>query len=403
MSPIYSSKIEMFPAKNGDAFLVSCYGELKVNILIDLAYSHTYKNFVRPVLKKMNENNESLELMVVTHIDQDHIAGAITFLEENGNCESPKVIKVKEIWHNSYRHLSISQKEKELNSDDKEMIIRKTDYVDREADIRETVSARQGSRLAGNIYLNEYKWNNAFDGNAISFSKSPISLSKGDVKLTVLSPTNIELKNLEQVWKTELHRTFQGVPLTSDECFDDAVEYVSQYLEPNGIVNYRANTSGTDSLEELSKSQFIEDSDEINASSITFILEHKGKKMLFLGDCPPSIIIRQLGDLFSDTELPVYFDLIKVSHHGSKFNTNTDLLNMIDSRNYLISTNGSGHGHPDIETLARIVTRESSYIRNLYFSYPTQTAISLDREEWKKEYKYEICYANAEESIIVHL
>ncbi len=380
----------MFPAKNGDAFLVSCYGESNVNILIDLAYSHTYRNYVRPVLRKMKENNESLELMVVTHIDKDHIAGAISFLEENGNSEAPNVIKVKEIWHNSYRHLSISQQ-------------RKVDYIERDSDNRVPVSGKQGSRLAGHIYLNGYNWNGLYNGNAVSYKKSPISLGNGEVKLTVLSPTDIELKDLERVWSKELHRTFPGVPLTSDKCFDDAVEYVSEYLKPKGFENYRKNISTTGSLRKLSESKFFEDSDEINASSITFILEHQGNRMLFLGDCPPSIIIRQLRSLHSDTELPIYFDLIKISHHGSQFNTNLDLLNMIDSRKYLISTNGSGHGHPDVETLARIVARESNFTRCLYFSYPTPAATSFNRDEWKNEYKYEIYFPNFEESVIVYL
>lgn len=393
----------MFPAKNGDTFLVSCYGEPNVNILIDLAYSHTYKNFVRLVLRKMNENNENLDLMVVTHIDQDHIAGAISFLEENGSCETPNVIKVKEIWHNSYRHLSISQNENQLNTVDKELIERKVGYIERDTDNRIPVSGKQGSRLAGLIYLYGYNWNGLFNGNVVSYRKSPIPIGNGEVKITVLSPTDVELNDLERVWRKELHRTFPEVPLTSDKCFDDAVEYVSEYLEPKGIGDYRNNISVTSSLRKLSMSPFFEDNDEMNSSSITFILEHKGKKLLFLGDCPPSITIRQLNTLFFNTELPVYFDLIKVSHHGSKFNTNSDLLDMIDSRNYLISTNGSGHGHPDMEVLSRIVTRQSSFTRNLFFSYPTPAAISINRNELKKEFNYEVFYPNTEESVIVHL
>lgn len=393
----------MFPAKNGDAFLVSCYGEPNVNILIDLAYPHTYKKYVKPVLKKMNENNETLELMVVTHIDQDHIAGAISFLDDNGNCEAPNIIKVKEVWHNSYRHLSISQKENRLDEDDKELIEHKVSYVEKESDNRNPVSGKQGSRLAGYLYLHGYNWNLLFNSKAVSFRRDPILLANGDVKLTVLSPTDSELNNLERLWRKELRRTFQGVPLTPDECFDDAVEYISQHLERKGLGNYRKNTSAISSIRRLSTLPFIEDTDEVNASSITFILEHKGKRMLFLGDCPPSIIIRQLNNLFLEKERPVYFDIIKVSHHGSQFNTNQDLLNIIDSKNYLISTNGSGHGHPDVETLSRIVARESSFIRNLFFSYPTHVATSFNRDDWKKAFNYEVYYPNADESVVIEL
>ncbi len=393
----------MFPAKNGDTFLVSCFENSNVNILIDLAYPHTYKNYVKPVLLNMSTKGEHLDLMVITHIDRDHIAGAISFLEDNGTSEAPNIIEVKEIWHNSYRHLSISQDEHQLNRTEKEIIERRVVYVEEDFDSRSPISGKQGSRLAGHIYFNGYNWNGFYSGNAVSYKKTPILLGNGDVKIIVLSPTDIELKELEKVWKKELRRTFPKMPFTSDQCFDDAVEYVSEYLEPKGSGAGRVNVSATSSIKKLSKSPFFEDGDEINASSITFILEHKDKKMLFLGDCPPSITIRQLKDLYSNTEGSLYFDLIKVSHHGSQFNTSLELLNMIDSKNYLISTSGSGHGHPDMETLSRIVVRKSTSTRNLFFSYSTPAAILMNKEEMKSEFNYEVFYPSNEESVIVHL
>lgn len=401
---MYTSRVEMFPARNGDTFLVSCFGESNVNILIDLAYLQTYKKYVKPVLLNRSAMGESLDLMVVTHIDQDHIAGAISLFEENGSCEAPNIIEVKEIWHNSYRHLSISQHEHRLSMTEKELIEQKVAYVERDyEDSRIPISGKQGSRLAGYLYLNGYNWNGSYSGNAVSYNEMPVFFGNGSVKLTVLSPTNVELDNLKKVWRKELRQTFPKMPLTSEPCFDDAVEYVSEYLEPKGVVLGRTNVSATSSIKKLAMLPFVEDGDEINASSITFILEHKGKKMLFLGDCPPSITIRQLKALFSTTEVPSYFDLIKVSHHGSQFNTNMDLLNMIDSKNYLISTSGSGHGHPDMEALSRIVARNSTFTRNLFFSYPTPSAISMNKEELKKEFNYEVFYPSTEESVIVHL
>ena len=49
---------------------------------LDLAYLQTYKNYVKPVLLNKNAMDESLNLMVATHIDQDHITGTISFLKE---------------------------------------------------------------------------------------------------------------------------------------------------------------------------------------------------------------------------------------------------------------------------------------------------------------------------------
>ncbi len=48
-------------------------------------------------------------------------------------------------------------------------------------------------------------------------------------------------------------------------------------------------------------------------------------------------------------------DAIKVSHHGGKKNTSASLLNLINAQRFLISTNGGYYGHPDPETVARII------------------------------------------------
>ncbi|WP_244077728.1 hypothetical protein, partial [Aeromonas caviae] len=63
---------------------------------------------------------------------------------------------------------------------------------------------------------------------------------------------------------------------------------------------------------------------------------------------------------------PVIFDAIKVSHHGSLHNTNVELLSLIDAPIYLISSDGSRHGHPDFEVLAEIVDRPARESANKY-------------------------------------
>lgn len=40
--------------------------------------------------------------MLITHIDQDHIEGAIAFLCENGPASTPHIIEVENIWFNGF-------------------------------------------------------------------------------------------------------------------------------------------------------------------------------------------------------------------------------------------------------------------------------------------------------------
>ncbi|MGI2749702.1 hypothetical protein ACRS52_13655 [Bacillus cytotoxicus] len=98
--------VKMFPAKNGDCFLVSLGLDNKKHILIDCGYVETYRDYLKEELMKIASNGEAIDLMVITYIDQNHILGALVFLEENN--EAP-FIEIKEIWHNSYRHLQFEK------------------------------------------------------------------------------------------------------------------------------------------------------------------------------------------------------------------------------------------------------------------------------------------------------
>lgn len=89
--------------------------------------------------------------------------------------------------------------------------------------------------------------------------------------------------------------------------------------------------------------------DIVNASSISFILSHQGKRALFLSDSLPEHINESLSS-------KQRFDVVKVSHHGSKHNTSMAALSKIYCNNFIISTNGPSHyGHPHAETIVRII------------------------------------------------
>src|SRR5690348_10002539 len=102
-----SSKVvvEMFPASYGDAFLIRCISPAAsaANILVDAGPLNSYRQWVKPRLQALAKDGESLDAMVITHIDADHIEGAIALLEENGPATSPAIIGIRDVWHNSYR------------------------------------------------------------------------------------------------------------------------------------------------------------------------------------------------------------------------------------------------------------------------------------------------------------
>ena len=71
-------KIDLLPALNGDSVLVEYVPSHY--FLIDGGYVDTYKDYLLPKLKEISENGGAIDVIVVTHIDADHISGIIKLL-----------------------------------------------------------------------------------------------------------------------------------------------------------------------------------------------------------------------------------------------------------------------------------------------------------------------------------
>lgn len=161
----------------------------------------------------MAENGEELSLVIVTHVDADHIEGIIELFKENGTAENPLIIPIKEVWHNSYRHLNFLKQKSVEELDVKEEsilsgIISKS-YVEPSKsrnNPNKGVSARDGSTLAALLYKGKYSWNNAFNGAAVNLNERNFISLTSEISLNLLSPDSNKLKRLEKFWLTELRK-----------------------------------------------------------------------------------------------------------------------------------------------------------------------------------------------------
>jgi beta-lactamase superfamily II metal-dependent hydrolase len=398
----------MFPAKNGDCFLIEI--DEKVRLLIDAGYLDTYKNYLKPQLAQLAASGDQLDLCIITHIDADHIQGAVTGLfPENKSQANPNVIGIKEVWHNSYRHLDAAKNADTEHLDDSDEIVLESIEANgletSESTLDSEISARQGSSLASMLKRYKYPWNSEFGSKAII---APANISLGnDITCKILSPEADILKKLSAKWKSELRRLgFKG-EFTDHAHFEEAYQsWVNSQKDDEGVTEDMSySQAGT--VREFLRTPFVQDKSVTNASSIAFILEFANKHLLFLADARPDIIVRQLTSLFPEASKlkPVWFDCIKVSHHGSFKNNSPELLQMTDSACYLFSTDGLSHNHPDVETIAHIISRESSRntIRKLYFNYKTPAATVFDNADWKTEFGYEIIFSATDTSSTIIL
>ncbi|GAB6992134.1 hypothetical protein JCM16418A_41850 [Paenibacillus pini] len=367
----------------------------KSHILIDAGVYDTYHNFIKQRLTVLAQNSGKLDLMVVTHVDQDHIQGAIELISENGISGSPLIIPIEQVWHNSYRHLQFS-KAKHIGESEieilRDIISNGKKHTEQRTNESEDISAKQGSTLAGLLLSRGYSWNKSFQGKAVNSDKSePISFSNFTV--TLLSPNTKKLEKLAEKWEKELLKKKYNFVFSAEEIFDDAFEF--------GLLT-DSNEGGEDLQKPISKVsiQFKDllsvdettDKSATNGSSIAFILEAGNKKMLFLGDAHPDIVFEQLDNMEKDHNGRIVFDLVKISHHGSSNNTNTRILELIDCSKYVISTDGSKHGHPDLSTLAKIIQESKGEKIEIYCNYRTANSQFIEELVESLSYKCTIVY-----------
>lgn len=321
-------RIHMLPAEHGDCLWVE-YGTTQPpkRMLVDAGTVGTYTRALLPKIQAVvaAEGRCRFELFVVTHVDADHIGGAIEFLKQAPGCG----VVIKEVWFNGYFHLSNT--------------------------VPAVLGAKQGEMLTPLVQNGPWTWNKRFKGLAVMVSdagKLP-SFTFSGMKITVLSPTFDKLQKLKPKWEKEVRKA--GLVPGHAYTLEDAL--------PGGFLGGK--------VEDWANAKFTEDKAEPNGSSIAFVAEYAGKRVLFGADAHPSVLINSLQrPPFKASSLAL--SALKLPHHGSKNNVSQALLATFPADNYLISTNGQQFNHPDPEAIARVLVGRKAASKTLYFNYPAK-------------------------------
>jgi len=367
--------IKSYPARNGDAYLLKEDGPVRTAILVDGGYPATFHEHIRADLVELARQGYDLDLVVATHIDADHISGLLAFFKANGAAGAPKIIPVRRVFHNSLRSLcQMASPTQTVQLADQELLaeIQRGGFPAPSADINHEgeISARQGSSLAVLLQSGGYRWNEG-NGQAAIDEESLSQNAIGGGNLIVLGPPHVRLEKLLSAWTDDIRQLGFSGPLDANNRLDDAFEFLSAERAadaPGHIISGRTLAMDL-------KDCYSPDDSVTNGSSIAFVFETEGGRVLFLGDGwseDAETSLRKLGD----SARPMLFDAIKISHHGSLRNTSPALLDLVDAPRYFISSNGEGHGHPDFAVLAAIVDRPGPN-RELFFNYPTPASARL--------------------------
>lgn len=363
-------RLKMYPAKSGDSFLVNADSTY---ILIDAGFASTYQDFIATDLAQLAKAGGRLDLVVCTHIDADHIGGLLEFFSGNGTPDK-RGIEVDAVWHNSLRSLPPPAAQPDGLHDRMVLeAIRRRGFQGVATSSPNPISARQGSSLAKLLRQYAYTWNSGDGTSCISEGGSPVFLPN-NVGVQVIGPKAARLEELRDLWLREVRKLgYKGSSQPSD-LIDDAYEMWCATLPLTSTP--QATPIAANSSRRLSD-VYTPDASVPNGSCITLLILTGNTRLLFLGDAWAEDVVDRLKAL-QPTAAPLIFDAIKVSHHGSLHNTSVELLSIADSPCFLISSDGSRHGHPDFEVLAEIVDRPAPFKRHLFFNYETAASKQLE-------------------------
>ena len=337
-------RLTAFPARDGDCLLLSYGSSPARHVLVDGGRPSTYP-LLRPALRSIVEAKERLELLVLTHIDADHIEGLLPLIADD-----ELGLEISEIWFNGYNQLF--------------------DF--------ERLGFAQADALSEALRVRKIKPNERFGGGVLMISeKGPLPRIEldGGMSITILSPDRARLDKLRAGWamwrgteKGDRHSETVGVA---------GLETLGRKPMP-GFIDVDLVAGGKEMI----------DTETPNGSSIAFIAEYGGRKALLAADAHPTLLTESVSRFAGGNAVLRRFHLVKVSHHGSIGNTTRALIEGLDCDRFLFSTDGSRHRHPDPETTAKILKFSNSHPKELIFNYGTERTLPWDDAKLRATWDY---------------
>jgi hypothetical protein len=234
------------------------------------------------------------------------------------------------------------------------------------------------------IVEHRWQWNSQFNGFAVALADSPgkNTLKLGEARLTLLSPDRGKLDLLRPAWEAECKEA--GIaPGASLQEYVVAEEDIEAF--------------GTINIEALAATPFVEDRTPANGSSIAFLFEYAGRKVLFGADAHVDLLVRQLKSLGASKATPIAVDAFKIPHHGSQHNLSPEILELLACKHYLVSTNGNYFKHPDDIAMSRLV-KFGTAGATIHFNYKSDYNRHWGNPGWEGKYEYKAEYPDGRQS-----
>ena len=332
--------VEALAAAYGDSLLVTCaLHDGAWRLLVDTGTDECWPSLkARLAQLPAVDGKRHIDLVIITHIDHDHIGAAALLLSDTS-----LGLKFGDIWFNA---------------------------PPRPATRGVVEGLSLASILGGTQAI--LPWNLAWGGKpAVTTAESlylELLVAKGLPRITHLSPNPTSLATLFAVWDKELKKLGK-----------------SEIPEPQPP----AERGDVLNLESLANKVTPTDHAPANGSSIAILLEHQGVSVLLGADAHPTVLVPALKALAEHRKvpLPLQLDVFKLSHHGSRANVTVDLMQAVQAQHYIVSTSGAIFGHPNDEAMARVILKGGDR-RKIWFNYRSEHTVKWGAVDLQNRYGY---------------
>jgi beta-lactamase superfamily II metal-dependent hydrolase len=368
-------RLDVFQASKGDCLLLTSRDGKR--ILVDGGMKDAYRDHVRPALGRLGG---SLDLVYVSHIDDDHIGGVLELLSDelewrvyefqkeklkNPKAKEPSVPrppKINGIWHNAFdmqldKNTGRIEHALAASAALFEASPRAAD-LEEAAQIRELVTGvdtalRVSHRVSEeqlDIPLNK-PW-----GNKLAMvGDKPKRIQIGSLELTVLGPHKDHLTRLRKFWNDWLKDVENEGKLDKvrEDMKEDADSLKTGDVQAfDTAIQNRALQFSNATTKRISKRDNIT---EPNLASLMLLAEEDGKRLLLTGDGAGEDIVEGLerAGVIEEGE-GIHVDVLKVQHHGATANVKADFCRRVTADNYILCGNGDHH-NPEKDVLNRIM------------------------------------------------
>jgi beta-lactamase superfamily II metal-dependent hydrolase len=327
-------------ARFGDCLLLE-YGDANPEyILIDGGPSDNYKDHLKPALQKIMNGSSTLQAVMISHVDNDHIVGVLDLVVElkyQLDSGAKPFLKIGELWFNSFKST--------IDTGDLEKRIKGINTVAgvnglRMQEMSMAVNGiKEGYQILSVSRFLDIPINPGTQKGFYLAEQQQASTTKSNLKITVVGPTTANLQALQKKWEDWIADNEQKIK---------EGKYTKEFAA-------------------------MSDKSIPNLSSIVMLIQADGKSILFTGDCRGDHLQQGLIETGLSANGSFHVDILKVPHHGSQRNVTRDFFKEVTADTYIISADGT-YDNPDYETLVWIVETAKDAARKIKIVFTNETS-----------------------------